>query len=80
MVLHSFQWTSVDELLKLSNLEDLKFRFNPLTVKLIKEEDVRYLVIAKLAKLKVYNNSKVMNKVFKCDWSTRSKTLVVMTA
>ena len=37
----------------------MKFRFNPLTADFANEEDVRYLVVAKIAKLKFYNRSQV---------------------
>ena len=57
-----FQWSSINELFKLSSLEDLKFRFNPLSSEFANEEDVYYLMVAKIGKLKFYNRSKVRSR------------------
>ena len=58
-IFYHFQWSSINELQKLNGLENIKFRFNPLTAEYQNEEDVRYLVVAKIAKLKFYNRTKV---------------------
>ncbi|EGI66346.1 Tubulin-specific chaperone E [Acromyrmex echinatior] len=54
------EWQSISELDKLSNLEDLKFRGNPIleneTV-----ETARQLVIARIAKLKILNGTEILH-------------------
>ncbi|PIK32956.1 putative tubulin-specific chaperone E, partial [Apostichopus japonicus] len=53
------EWTSMSELNKLENLEELFFKCNPLT-KEVPQSDVRGKLIAKLRKLKKFNNSMVL--------------------
>ncbi|XP_043282260.1 tubulin-specific chaperone E [Venturia canescens] len=52
------EWRSISELEKLSNLEDLKFRDNPV-LKEVSCETARQLIIAKIAKLKFLNGVEI---------------------
>lgn len=52
------EWTSIAELNKLQSLEELFFKFNPLT-KDVPNTDIRGKLIAKLRNLKKSNNSEV---------------------
>ncbi|KYN44335.1 Tubulin-specific chaperone E [Trachymyrmex septentrionalis] len=57
---HISEWQSISELDKLSNLEDLKFRGNPIleneTI-----ETARQLIIARIAKLKILNGTEILH-------------------
>ncbi|XP_071641418.1 tubulin-specific chaperone E-like isoform X1 [Temnothorax longispinosus] len=55
---HISEWQSISELDKLSNLEDLKFRENPI-LKNETVETARQLIIAKIAKLKILNGTEI---------------------
>lgn len=54
-----FQWQSVSELDKLPNLEDLKFRENPILKDEV-SETARQLVIARIARLKILNGTEIL--------------------
>ena len=67
-ILILFQWSSIDELDKLAQFEDFKFRFNPLiTDTKESEETIRSLLIAKIGKLSMCNRTEV--SYFRwCGW------------
>ncbi|KAK0085825.1 hypothetical protein PV325_004352 [Microctonus aethiopoides] len=52
------EWRSISELEKLNNLRDLKFRNNPV-VDNEKPETARQLIIARISKLKLLNNTEI---------------------
>ena len=54
----NFQWRSISELEKLNNLEDLKFRENPI-LKNESLETTRQLIIARISKLKYLNSTQI---------------------
>ncbi|XP_076676166.1 glyoxalase 1 isoform X3 [Andrena cerasifolii] len=57
---HISEWQSVSELEKLNNLEDLKFRENPV----LKDENLetaRQLIIARISKLRFLNGTEIMH-------------------
>lgn len=54
------EWQSVSELEKLMNLEDLKFRENPI-LKNESIETVRQLIIARISNLKFLNGTEILN-------------------
>ncbi|EZA50346.1 hypothetical protein DMN91_003520 [Ooceraea biroi] len=58
---HISEWESISELDKLLNLEDLKFRENPI-LKNETAETARQLIIARIAKLQMLNSIKICNK------------------
>ncbi|XP_012135137.2 glyoxalase 1 [Megachile rotundata] len=53
------EWRSISELEKLNNLEDLKFRENPI-LKNENMETARQLVIARISKLRVLNGTEIL--------------------
>ncbi|CAL1685652.1 unnamed protein product [Lasius platythorax] len=55
---HISEWQSINELDKLLNLEDLKFRENPI-LKNETVETARQLIIARIAKLKILNSTEI---------------------
>ncbi|XP_011254453.1 tubulin-specific chaperone E isoform X1 [Camponotus floridanus] len=55
---HISEWQSINELDKLPNLEDLKFRENPI-LKNETIETARQLIIARIAKLKILNGTEI---------------------
>ncbi|XP_072755413.1 tubulin-specific chaperone E-like [Anoplolepis gracilipes] len=55
---HISEWQSINELDKLPNLEDLKFRENPI-LKNETVETARQLIIARIAKLKILNGTEI---------------------
>ncbi|XP_012522074.1 tubulin-specific chaperone E isoform X2 [Monomorium pharaonis] len=57
---HISEWQSISELDKLSNLEDLKFRGNPILENEI-VETARQLIIARIAKLKILNGTEILS-------------------
>ncbi|KAH0951299.1 hypothetical protein HN011_002077 [Eciton burchellii] len=58
---HISKWQSINELDKLSKLEDLKLRENPI-LKNETTETARQLIIAKIAKLQILNSTKIFNE------------------
>ncbi|XP_070524067.1 tubulin-specific chaperone E-like isoform X2 [Cardiocondyla obscurior] len=57
---HISEWQSISELDKLLNLEDLKFRENPI-LKNESVETARQLIIARIAKLKILNGTEILH-------------------
>lgn len=57
---HISEWQSISELDKLPNLEDLKFRDNPV-LKNETIETARQLIIARISKLKILNGTEILH-------------------